>query len=246
MSQVSVVSELESLVKLVEKSADRKGWAVVLVPRADEYHSKIEVHARNSKTNQHWDHEIAFEPPSFGRVKEELGLTERYLRDLGLRFERRAWIGAREYGSEARGQIAALAMFVSLVLFVTLWCVFVDLHRLFPSQAPGNVDDHTLVRFVIYFGVLGSLLRGVGEFFNDVGNRRFDPAWSLSYLMRPFEGAGMALVIFLAVRGGVGFLSEGEAPHNALGYLFIAALAGMFSHRAVDGLRKRFDQFFSS
>lgn len=107
-----------------------------------------------------------------------------------------------------------------------------------------NSNEALLAVLVASMGVLGSALRGAAGLFTDVGKRTYDPAWTLSYLLRPLEGAGMALIVYFVSRGGVGFLESGREDPNALGYLAIAAVSGMFSHRAADGLRAWFDRLF--
>ncbi len=244
MAQKKEVCERKDLIKRILDGSEGRDWNIVLIPRADEFHSKIEVFAKHKDGNRilWWDNEI--EGGSYDEVKKQLKKLEQQLKDLNLCVQRRGWVGAKEYGSEERGQIVSLALVVGSILVLALWCVAVELHKFIPPSIVGASQENLLLRLVLALGVIGSSLRGVGELFNDVGNRRFDAAWSLSYLMRPLEGAGMALVIYLAVRGGMHLLSTDQAPKNALGYLFVAALAGMFSHRAVDGLRNRFDRFF--
>ncbi len=108
-----------------------------------------------------------------------------------------------------------------------------------------QVEEILLLELVIVTGVLGSALRGIAGLFLDVGKREFDPSWSLSYLMRPFEGAAMAFVVYVVFRSGVFVLEKGTSTPSELGYLALAGLSGMFSHKAADGLRTRFDKLIS-
>ena len=48
-----------------------------------------------------------------------------------------------------------------------------------------------------------------------------------------------------AVTGGMILLEQGRPNPNPSGCLFIGVLSGMFSHRAADMLRRRFDEFFN-
>ena len=74
------------------------------------------------------------------------------------------------------------------------------------------------------------------------GKRQYAPSWNLSILMRPLEGAAIAFVAYLAIKAGIILLERGHSTPNAAGYLFIGVLSsGMFSHRAADALRGRFD-----
>ena len=116
-----------------------------------------------------------------------------------------------------------------------------------PTSNELGLLEYELVLFesVVAIGVLGSALRGVSSLFLDVGKRTFDGSWSLSYLMRPLEGAAMALVVYIVFRSGIFVLAKGESEPNGLGYLALAGLSGMFSHKAADGLRSRFDKLIS-
>jgi hypothetical protein len=56
---------------------------------------------------------------------------------------------------------------------------------------------------IILGGALGALLHVVISFTAFVGNRSFITSWLPWYCLRPFVGAGMALIFYLLLRGGL-------------------------------------------
>lgn len=139
------------------------------------------------------------------------------------------------------------------VLFLSLYCIsaisipvyfFVAWYdKLFPGEE-NDAEGIYLIGTMILMGILGSALRGMSSLFNSVGKREYDSSWSLSILLRPFEGAGIALVSYFALTAGI-IVFQQDAPNpNTAGFLFLGVLSGMFSHRAADALKNRFDQFW--
>lgn len=99
---------------------------------------------------------------------------------------------------------------------------------------------------VMLSGALGSYIHGVNSFVSYVGNRRFLASWAPWYFLRPFMGVAMAVVFYVAVRGGVLVLSGGNGQVDPYGMMTVAALAGMFSKQASDKLAEVFDTLFRS
>ncbi|MFQ5743972.1 MAG: hypothetical protein ACE5HV_10340 [Acidobacteriota bacterium] len=132
---------------------------------------------------------------------------------------------------------------VILIVILSAYCValvigalgylFLEYANLQPS---GGLNDSVLLRLVVAVGILGSIMRGASNLFDDVGRGRFDPRWSLSIIMRPVEGAALAVVTFFFFRSILLVLGLGTSTVNPMGFLAIAGLAGMFSHKAADGL----------
>ena len=59
------------------------------------------------------------------------------------------------------------------------------------------------------------------------------------YILRPFLGPPVAVIIYLAIRGGL--LSGNTAELNRFGMTALAGLAGLFSDSAIDKLKKVFN-----
>ena len=142
---------------------------------------------------------------------------------------------------------------VILIVVLTVYCIACFLAALgylfyeYPNlQDNGNINDPVLLQLCVVIGILGAITRGVSRLFDDVGGGMFDPKRSLSIIMRPIEGGTMAIVVFFVFRSLLLVLEQGDAPINPWGFLALAALAGVFSHRAADGLRERFGRLITS
>ncbi|HXC44248.1 MAG TPA: hypothetical protein VNY51_12100, partial [Candidatus Dormibacteraeota bacterium] len=83
-----------------------------------------------------------------------------------------------------------------------------------------------------------------------VGNRTLKRSWAWWYSLRPFIGAGLALVFYAAVRGGVLAITTGSnakaSELNPFGVVSVAAMVGMFSKAATTKLGEVFDTLFKS
>ena len=137
-------------------------------------------------------------------------------------------------------QVALLAVYCGAAVAGPLYLIFREFDTLFSSSAP---NARYLFAAMILAGILGSALRGLARLLTDVGERRYQASWSLSILLRPLEGAGIAFASYLAISAGLVVLGHGNHTPNASGYLFFGVVSGMFSHRAADRLRSRFDRF---
>ena len=60
-----------------------------------------------------------------------------------------------------------------------------------------------------------------------------------------FDGAALAVVIYFLCRSLLLVLGLEVGEVNPWGFLAIAGIAGMFSHKAGDGLRERFGRLFT-
>ena len=103
---------------------------------------------------------------------------------------------------------------------------------------------------VLLAGSLGSFLH-MGQSYTDfIGNRTIKSSWAWWYGFHPFIGAGLALVFYAAVRGGLMAVATGSnstaADLNPFGLVAMGALVGMFSKAATTKLGEVFDTLFKS
>ncbi len=142
---------------------------------------------------------------------------------------------------------------VILIVILSVYCIAFFLACLwylsyqYPNlQKNGNINDTVLLQLCVVVGILGAITRGASRLFDDVGSGAFDPKRSLSIIMRPIEGGVMAIVAFFFFRSLLLVLEQGDAPINPWGFLSISIIAGMFSHRAADGMLERFGRLIRS
>lgn len=96
---------------------------------------------------------------------------------------------------------------------------------------------------VILSGALGSYIHLATSFADYVGNRRLEPSWLWWYILRPFIGMALALVVYFVVRAGL--ITGGDAQSmSASGVAAIAGMCGLFSKQATDKLRDVFETLF--
>jgi len=99
---------------------------------------------------------------------------------------------------------------------------------------------------VVLTGALGSYIHTATSFADFVGNRQFYASWTWWYLLRPFIGVALSLIVYFAVRGGLIGGSTGADALSPYGVAAIAGLAGLFSKQATDKLREVFENLFKT
>ena len=109
-----------------------------------------------------------------------------------------------------------------------------------PDGARRYTEGQMLL-LVIIFGALGGTLHGLSSAAAHAGNARLYANWTLFYYARPWVGAGMALVVYLVVRGGVGGFALDNDRRGEFAAMGWAALAGLFSAPAMQKLRDVFE-----
>ena len=105
-------------------------------------------------------------------------------------------------------------------------------------------EDVLHLLLVLIMGVLGGTLYGMLGFCLHLALADFKPQWNCWYLFRPFLGAGLALLVYLAIRGGFLTLSNQEISLSPYGTAALAGLCGMFSEQASKKLAEVFRTLF--
>jgi len=109
-------------------------------------------------------------------------------------------------------------------------------------------EDIRLLLLCVFSGGLGATLHGANSLVNFVGNRRLVRSWMLWYVLRPFIGNIVGVVLFSVLKGGLLLVTVkgGEVTPNSIGVVGVATLAGMFSEQAVEKLRATFEGLLSA
>jgi hypothetical protein len=106
--------------------------------------------------------------------------------------------------------------------------------------------ESSLLALVVLSGALGSYIHAATSFADYIGNRQLFGSWTWWYLLRPFVGVALALIVYFAVRGGLVGASTGANALSPFGVAAITGLAGMFSKQATDKLREVFENLFKT
>ena len=95
-------------------------------------------------------------------------------------------------------------------------------------------------------GALGSYIHLATSFADYLGNRRLVWSWGWWYVLRPFIGMALALILYFVVRGGLITGAGGADDLSPYGVAAIAGMSGMFSKQATDKLREVFENLFKT
>jgi hypothetical protein len=152
----------------------------------------------------------------------------------------------------------AVCVAFGLYLIVLNILVVYLLIKVWPDQIPpGNAPQqlflfggHVQLRLpietqylwiVVLSGALGSYIHIATSFADFLGNRQLYGSWIWWYLLRPFIGVALALIVYFAVRGGLIGASTGANALSPFGIAAITGMAGLFSKQATDKLREVFE-----
>ncbi|MGP4024295.1 IPT/TIG domain-containing protein [Actinomadura sp. 3N407] len=170
-------------------------------------------------------------------------------------------------GSEyARTRDIVAAAVVLLVLTAVLVIVLVQAWPPAPKVAPdGRTEipartttvellgwsptlsrETSLFVIVMAAGALGSAVHVLRSFYWYVGNRALRRSWLMMYLLLPFVGALLGLIVYLVLRGGLTSPAGGASDINPYGITAIAALVGLFSRETSEKLRSVFSTLLAS
>jgi len=115
---------------------------------------------------------------------------------------------------------------------------------LFGVVAVELTPDSALLLLVIVSSALGSFVHAATSFATYVGNRALALSWVWWYLLRLFIGTALAVIFYLAVRGGFLATQADAADIDPYGVAALAGLVGLFSKQATDKLEEVFTTMF--
>lgn len=163
-----------------------------------------------------------------------------------------------EAESRTKGIVVGLGMYL-VVLNVTL---IYSLIKIWPTDSPPPLMVEitfmywpytiSLARETLYLlivalsGALGSYVHLATSFADYVGNRRFVLSWTWYYLLRPFIGMALAVIVYFVLRGGFLLPNGNAASLSPYGVGAISGMAGMFSKQATDKLGEVFENMFKT
>jgi hypothetical protein len=148
------------------------------------------------------------------------------------------------YRSHASNLSIRLLVSSSIVLVaVVLWGIF----RYWDSATSKSASESELLRMVILMGALGGLIHWMSSLASFIGNGNFYGRWTSYYLLAPFQGSALALLVYLLLRVGVLSPANGSSSAenlNLLGLYAFSAMAGLFAKQAIEMLRDVFVVIF--
>lgn len=158
-----------------------------------------------------------------------------------------ATLSAPTAAAETKNRSPALSLPVRLALYLALTCAvaIVALAANWPDET-GATEGATpssppILLLAVFAGVIGSSLHALQSLSAFVGNRTFEPSWTLWYCFRPLIGASLGLLTALALNAG---LAGGTGTLSPYGLTALAGLAGLFSKTALAKLEEVFETVF--
>lgn len=109
-----------------------------------------------------------------------------------------------------------------------------------------SLGSETLLMLVmIIVGAIGASVFSLWAIAHHLGAQKdFHPSWFAWYIFRPFVGAGLALIFYFLVRGGVLTLGASLQNLNLIVVAGLSGLVGMFSEQALHKLHDLADTMF--
>lgn len=99
--------------------------------------------------------------------------------------------------------------------------------------------DSYVFLIILFAGALGGVTRGMWSFFTHLGMGNFSFRWTWYYLLIPFSGATLSLVIYFVIRGGFYGATFGKGlVLNVFSFAALAGLTGLFSEHALKKLKQ--------
>ena len=91
---------------------------------------------------------------------------------------------------------------------------------------------------ILFSGFVGGLIRCIFSFFRHLGFGDFSFNWIWYYLMLPYGGAALSLVLYFVIRGGFYSSAIGkDLALNLFSFAALGALTGLFSENAMEKLK---------
>jgi hypothetical protein len=109
-----------------------------------------------------------------------------------------------------------------------------------------SVGPETLLMLVmIIVGAVGACIFSLWAIAHHLGAKKdFDESWLAWYLLRPFIGAGLALIFYFLLRGGILTIGADLQNLNLVVVAGLSGLVGMFSEQALHKLHDLADTTF--
>ncbi len=115
-----------------------------------------------------------------------------------------------------------------------------------PKSWPITVEVQ-LVLLVLFTGAFGSSVYALKSIADFIGKKILFESWFTFYVVQPWEGAGIAFLFYMVMRGGLLAGSGADIKAiNPFGITALAALVGAFSDKALGKLRDVAEALFAA
>ena len=153
-----------------------------------------------------------------------------------------------------RNEIISIALYFVIIVPLTLYFLITTWPMSGTGVDTGEVTyffglltltlpmEARILVLVILAGALGACLHLGRSFTYFLGRKNLKKDFWYWYMLRPFKGATLAVIFYLAFRGIL--FTAIPSDFNLYGIIAVACLVGMFSKQATGKLKKVFDELF--
>lgn len=153
-------------------------------------------------------------------------------------------------------------VFGTYLIVLNLFLLYL-LFKLWPGTVPFGPEDRVSLLWggrmvldlwvetrylliVAVAGALGSYIHLATSYADFLGNKKFVKSWFWWYLLRPFIGVALALVLYFVMRGGLIPAGANASNLSIYGVAAVSGMCGLFSRQATDKLRETFETLFQA
>jgi len=139
--------------------------------------------------------------------------------------------------------IYALVIGSVVVVALTIWGIY----RYWDVATSAKATESQVLRMVVLMGAMGGAIHWMSSLVNFIGNGNLLRRWIPYYVLAPFQGAALAMLVYLLLRVGVLAPPQNAGPAqslNLLGLYAFAGLTGLFAKQAIEMLRDVFAVIF--
>jgi len=139
--------------------------------------------------------------------------------------------------------IYALVIGSVVVVALVIWGIY----RYWDVATSAKATESQVLRMVFLMGAMGGAIHWMSSLVNFIGNGNLLRRWIPYYVLAPFQGAALAMLVYLLLRVGVLASPQNAGPAqslNLLGLYAFAGLTGLFAKQAIEMLRDVFAVIF--
>ncbi len=242
----AVIDRLQSLCAQAEKGGDAaRGVLHVIGPMAAQLFQKLGVDTDGKLPNGMWGQLQAKDRID---AQEHLqGMIDALEAAIAGIDEPRDQTSFMYRAHASNPWIYALVIGSVVVVAVVIWGIY----RYWNVATSAKALEGDVLRMVILMGALGGAIHWMSSLANYIGNGNLFRRWIPYYVLAPFQGAALAMLVYLLLRMGVlappASSAQPVSPAqslNVLGLYAFSGLTGLFAKQAIEMLRDVFGVIF--
>lgn len=132
--------------------------------------------------------------------------------------------------------LGSYLILLNIGALIALFVVWAGSSQLIPNL-PTIPQEIRYLLIALIGGTLGTSVTVLTSFATFVGQRSLVASWGWWYVVRPFIGMTLGLLVYAAIRGGILKVSSDVDVLNPFAVTALSAIAGLYSKQLVDKLK---------